>query len=122
MFKLVYCLARRVDVAPERFHRYWLEQHGPKVRERRAALKARKYIQSHTFEPELNQLLQDSRGMQPPYDGITEVWWNSVDDLKAALATAEGARAMKELLDDESTFIDFANSRLFCTKEHLIFE
>jgi hypothetical protein len=60
--------------------------------------------------------------MQPPYDGITEVWWDRVDDLKAALATAEGARAMKELLDDESTFIDFAHSRLFCTQEHLIFE
>lgn len=32
MIKLVYCLTRRPDVTPERFHTYWLEKHGPKVR------------------------------------------------------------------------------------------
>lgn len=121
MIKLVYCLTRRADVAPERFHAYWLEQHGPKVRQRKAALHALKYIQSHTVEPELNGLLQASRGMQPPYDGITEVWWDSADTLKAAIATPEGAQAMKDLLDDESTFIEFATSRLFVTEEHSIF-
>lgn len=121
MIKLVYCLTRRPDIPPERFHRYWLEQHGPKVRERKAALRALQYIQSHTIEPELNGLLQASRGMQPPYDGITEVWWDKVEDLQAALGTAEGAKAMKDLLDDESTFIEFATSRLFMTQEHQIF-
>jgi len=28
---------------------------------------------------------------------------------------------MKDLLDDESTFIEFATSRLFVTEEHSIF-
>ncbi len=121
MLKLVYCLARRADVPPEKFHAYWLQQHGPKVKERQKALRALKYIQSHTVEPELNDLLQQSRGLLPPYDGITEVWWENGDALRAALGTAEGAKAMKELLDDESTFIDFAKSRVFMTQEHPIF-
>lgn len=121
MIKLVYCLARRQDVPAEAFHAYWLRQHAPKVRQRRQALRAVKYVQSHTVEPELNGLLQQSRGLQPPYDGITEVWWDSADALRAALGTPEGARAMRELLEDESTFIDFARSRVFMTEEHAIF-
>lgn len=121
MIKLVYCLTRRSDIPAERFHRYWLEQHGPKVAARKSALRALKYVQSHTVAPQLNDLLQASRGMQPPYDGITEVWWDSAQSLQDAVATQEGAQAMKDLLDDESTFIDFSTSRLFVTEEHAIF-
>lgn len=121
MIKLVYCLARRHDVAPETFHSYWLVQHAPKVAERQQALRAMRYVQSHTIEPALNDLLRKSRGLEAPYDGITEVWWDSMDALHAALGTPEGAKAMQELLEDESTFIDFARSRVFITREHAIF-
>ena len=121
MFKLVYCLVRRPDVPPADFYRYWHDQHAPKMTARAEVMCARRYVQSHTCEPELNRLLQDSRGMQPPFDGITEVWWDSVDDLKAALATEEGRAAMQDLLDDERHFVDLAQSRLFCADEKLIF-
>lgn len=121
MLKIVYCIRRKADVPAAEFHRYWLVEHGPKVKARQKALRAVKYVQSHTVEPELNGLLQQSRALLPPYDGITEVWWESGDALRAALATPEGAQAMKELQDDESRFIDFANSRLFMTQEHPIF-
>ena len=121
MIKLVYCLTRKQDVTPEAFHAYWLRQHAPKVAERQKALRAVRYVQSHTVEPGLNDLLRQSRGLQVAYDGITEVWWENVEDLRAALGTAEGAKAMQELLEDESTFIDFAQSRVFMTEEHHIF-
>ena len=122
MIKLVYCVRRRADVTPEKFHGYWLSQHGPKVAGVASAIRAAKYIQSHTCEPELNQLLLESRGLSPAYDGITEVWWESADTLKAALMTREGQDAMKMLIEDESTFIDFAQSRVFMTTEHGIFD
>jgi hypothetical protein len=32
----------------------------------------------------------------------------------------DGLKAMQELLDDESTFIDFGHSRLFFTEEHTV--
>jgi hypothetical protein len=121
MIKLVYCLTRKPGITPEAFYSYWLQHHAPKVAERQKALRAIKYVQSHAVEPELNDLLQQSRGLKAPYQGITEVWWESVDDLRAALNTADGARAMQELLEDESTFIDFAQSRVFITEEHRIF-
>ena len=121
MIKLVYCLARKRDVSAEAFCAYWLEQHGPKVTERRKALQATRYVQSHTIEPELNGLLQQSRGLEAPCDGVTEIWWESADVFRAAIQTAQGLKAMQELLEDESTFIDFEHSRLFITEEHAVF-
>jgi uncharacterized protein (TIGR02118 family) len=121
MVKLVYCLRRRADVPPEAFHRYWLEVHGPKVKSVAAALRARRYVQSHTVEPALNEAFVASRGLAPPYDGITEVWWDAVEDIHAAMASPAGVTAMKMLVEDEARFIDFAASRVFMTTEHPIF-
>ena len=122
MIKLVYCVTRREDVSPEEFYRYWLEEHGPKVRSVAKALNAVKYIQSHTVLPERNQALQESRGLEPPYDGITEVWYPSPGEPREEVSAEERQAAAKLLLDDESRFIDFSRSRVFMTEEHVIFD
>jgi uncharacterized protein (TIGR02118 family) len=122
MVKLVYCLRRRADLSLEEFYRYWLNTHGPKVKNMADALRARRYIQSHTCAPELNQIFADSRGLAPAYDGITEVWWDSAEELKAAMASTAGAEAMATLMEDETRFIDFSRSRVFMTTEHPIFD
>ena len=122
MIKLVYIVCRRSDFTPEAFRRRWLEQHGPLVRQHAKAIRATRYVQSHTLETPVNQQLAESRGMPPAYDGITEVWWNSLDDLIAPLSTPEGQVAHQALLDDEREFIDLERSRIFITEEHTIFE
>ena len=40
MIKLVFCLRRLPHLSREEFHRYWLDTHGPLVRERAPALGA----------------------------------------------------------------------------------
>ena len=122
MVKLVYCLRRRANVSPEEFYRYWLDTHGPKVKNAAEAMRALRYVQSHTCEPEVNQAFSASRGLAPAYDGITEVWWNSIEDLKSAMASPAGAEAMAVLREDESQFIEFSQSCVFMTTEHLIFD
>jgi len=121
MLKLVYCLRRKDDVTPEEFYRTWLKDHGPLVKSFAKAMNASRYVQSHTCMPEANANLIASRGLEDPYDGITEVWWNSREDFEAGSATEEGRKAAKALLEDESRFIDFARSRVFMTEEHEIF-
>ena len=121
MIKLVYCLRRRAEVPPEEFYRYWKNVHGPKVKSVAKELRGRRYVQSHTCEPEMNEALVASRGLAPAYDGITEFWWDSAADAKAALETPEGAKAIAMLIEDESKFIDFSQSRVFMTTEHPIF-
>lgn len=121
MVKLVYCVTRKQDATAAEFSDYWLREHGPKVAERQKALRAAKYVQSHAVEPELNALLQQSRGLPEPYDGITEIWWESADVLREAMQSPDGAKAMQDLLEDESNFIDFGRSRCFLTEEHSVF-
>ncbi len=122
MVKLVYCLRRRADVSPEEFYRYWLDTHAPKVKSAAEALGALRYVQSHTCEAELNRAFVAARGLAPAYDGITEVWWNSIEEVKAAMTTPAGAEAMAMLQEDESQFIEFSQSSVFMTTEHLIFD
>lgn len=121
MLKLVYCIRRRGDVDEERFHRYWLEEHGPLVRSVGAAIGACRYVQSHRVEAALNEMLRASRGASEPYDGITEVWWKDRAALEHGLSNPAGVDAARRLLEDEASFIDLAASCLFLTEEHEIF-
>jgi uncharacterized protein (TIGR02118 family) len=122
MIKLVYVVKARDDIAPEEFRRYWLEEHGPLVASLAGDIRARKYTQSHTVVSPLNDALVASRGMAPFHDGITEVWFDSIDDLQTALTSPEGARAGAALAEDEAKFIDFSRSTIFITEEHDIFD
>ena len=122
MIKLVYCVRKRADMSPEAFHKYWLEQHGNLVRRFAKTLRVKKYIQSHTIEPEINKALMKSRGLAVPYDGITEMWWNNIESLNEASASLANQEAYSTLINDEAKFIDFSQSRIFLTEEHVIFD
>ena len=122
MIKLVYCVRRKAEISEAEFFRYWLEKHGPLVKSVAHDLRALRYVQSHTTEAKVNEGLSQGRELGKPFDGITEVWWESVDDLIAGSTSVEGRDAARRLQEDESHFIDFADSRLFLTEEHEIFD
>ena len=123
LVKLVYCVRKRDDMSGDEFRRYWLERHGPLVRslwESGRFPGMVRYVQSHT-DLEASESVRASRGAKPPYDGITEVWMDPSRQGGDAATQAASAEAGKILLDDESKFIDFANSAVFMTHEHTIF-
>ena len=120
MIKLVFCLRRRPELSSSDFHRYWRETHAPLVRRHAAALRIRRYVQVHTLEDALNDALRQTRGGPEPYDGVAELWWDSHDDLAAAIATPEGQLAGAALLEDERRFIDLTQSPLWIAEEHPI--
>lgn len=122
MMKLVYVLNRRADVPEREFYDYWLNSHGPRVRGHAKAIGAKKYVQSHLIDTPANEGLRAPRGMLPPAAGITEVWWDSVEAFQAAYATPEGQAVGADLSADEDKFIDVANSQVFLTQEHVIFD
>jgi uncharacterized protein (TIGR02118 family) len=122
VIKLVYILRARDDVEPAEFYRYWRDVHSGKVRSVAQAIRARKYIQSHTIDTPLNDALITGRGMAPYYEGITEVWWDSLEDLEKAAADPEGAAGLQMLAEDEAGFIDMARSTIFLTEEVEVFD
>ena len=120
MVKLVFCLRRSSHLSRAEFQRYWRETHGPLVRRHAASLRIRRYVQLHTLEDALNDALRETRGGPEAYDGVAELWWESREDLAAAIATPEGQRAGEELLEDERRFIDLTRSPLWLAEEHPI--
>jgi uncharacterized protein (TIGR02118 family) len=122
MIKLVFVIRRREELSPEEFHRYWLEEHGPLARTLLESLGARRYVQTHTLDTDLNARLTATRGAAEAYDGLAEVWWDSLDALFAAAGSEEGQSANQTLTEDEAKFIDFERSSFFITEEHAILE
>jgi uncharacterized protein (TIGR02118 family) len=122
MLKLVFVIRRRGDLSPEEFHRYWLQEHGPLARGLLEPLGVRRYVQTHTVEPDLNTTLAAARGTAEAYDGVAEIWWDSLDAFLAASTSEDGQRANEALAEDEARFIDLERSSIFVTEEHPILE
>ena len=123
MIKLVYVVTKRADISEKDFHEYWLKTHGPLVRGFAKSMRAKKYVQSHTIAEEAGKQIRSTRPkMHATADGITEVWWDTLEDFSGGGAVQERAEAARALLEDESKFIDFERSSIFLTEEHEIFD
>jgi uncharacterized protein (TIGR02118 family) len=122
MVKLVFCCRRLSQLSRQEFQRYWHDTHGPLVRRHADALRIRRYVQSHTLDHAINAALAGARGAPEEFDGIAEVWWDSLDDVLAATTTPEGRAAGQTLYEDERQFIDHARSPLWLSEEHPIVE
>ena len=120
MIKLVYCVKKRPDLSDEEFHEYWLNQHGPLVSRLAPSMDVKRYVQSHTMSLELHDMVKATRELGDIYDGIAELWWESLDAFIDAYSSPEGMEADAALREDEAKFIDFAASCIFFTEEHTI--
>ena len=122
MIKLIFCVHRLPHLSRDQFQRYWFESHGPLVRRHGEALHIRRYVQVHTLEDPINEALRAGRGTVEPYDGVAELWWDSSEDLQAAISTPQGQQAGLELLEDERRFIDLSRSTLWIGQERPVIE
>ncbi|HZO59576.1 MAG TPA: EthD domain-containing protein [Solirubrobacterales bacterium] len=121
MIKLVFTLRRREGMTREEFQRYWREQHAPIVKRHAETLRIRRYVQVHARDTDVDEALSASRGSEPrAYDGVAELWWDSLDDLMAAYSSEAGQAAGAELLEDERRFIDLDRSPLWLGEEHAV--
>jgi len=87
--KLVMCLRRYPEMTREQFQDYWM-----------------------------NEGFRESRGMQPEYDGVAEVWFESEEDFMEVMSSPEGQQLGSALFEDERNFIDHSNSSAFIVREH----
>ncbi|HLW71444.1 MAG TPA: EthD domain-containing protein [Candidatus Binataceae bacterium] len=101
------------------FQNYWRETHGPLVARHSVTLNILRYVQLHTLDDPVNDALAAARGgMEPPYDGVAELWWTTREALAGSFGNAAGKAAASELLEDEKRFIDLANSPMWLAYEY----
>jgi uncharacterized protein (TIGR02118 family) len=121
MIKLVFSLRRRRDLTREEFRAYWCDQHARLVSRHADVLRIRRYVQTHAHASEVAVAQSAARGSEPDvYDGQAELWWDSLEDVVAAVSTPTGQQAALELLEDERRFIDLERSPLWIGEEHLV--
>jgi uncharacterized protein (TIGR02118 family) len=121
VIKLVFSLRRRPEMTRDEFQAYWRDQHAPLVSRHAEALRIRRYVQTHARASEVAAAQSGARGSEPDvYDGQAELWWDSLDDVIAAVSTPAGQQAATELLEDERRFIDLERSPLWIGEEHVV--
>ena len=125
MIKITFCLTRKSGLSREAFQDYWFNKHAPLVKSHREALRIARYVQMHTGDHEMNDIVRAARAdgklenAPDIYDGVAQLWWNSLEDLMTD--TPEAQAAGIALLQDEAKFIDFSKSPLWFGEEKVIF-
>jgi uncharacterized protein (TIGR02118 family) len=121
MIKLVFSLRRKPGMTREEFQAYWRDEHAPLVSRHAEALRIRRYVQTHAVSSEVAAAQSAARGSEPDvYDGEAELWWDSLDDVIAAVSTPAGQQAATELLEDERRFIDLEHSPMWIGAENVV--
>jgi uncharacterized protein (TIGR02118 family) len=102
MFKLIILLKKKTGLTNEQFATYCLKTHAPLAKKMPGL---RKYVVNVVMPPP---------NRAPDYNGVVELWFDSVDDMKKAFSSAEGRVTQK----DTETFA--ANLTTMYTDEHSI--
>jgi uncharacterized protein (TIGR02118 family) len=123
MIKLTFCLRRAPHLTWQEFSDYWQDVHAPLVRSNAGILGIRRYVQVRTLQIEkLQEGFRGRNGGAPTaFDGVAEVWVDSLDDLRRP-TSPQGIRAAAELLEDERRFIDLSASPMWAGEELIIID
>ena len=120
MIKLTFCLVRLPHLSREQFQDYWFNTHGPLVASVAETLKIRRYVQLHTLPAEAHSAIRASREAPEEFDGVAELWFDSLESLLENGQRAEAQAAAALLLEDEKRFIDLPMSPLWWGEEKVV--
>ena len=121
MIKLVFSIRRVPGMTRDEFQRYWRNEHARLVERHAEVLRIRRYVQTHLRNTDADVAISGARGSEPAqYDGMAELWWDSVEDLLAASSSEQGQIAGAALLEDEKRFIDLPNSPIWLGEENVV--
>ena len=121
MIRFVFALRRKSGMSVADFQEHLVRKYGPLVAGYGDVLGIRRYVQSLTLEgdPKNAEWIEAHGGdMEPSYDAINEVWWDSLEKLGESMSSAPGREAWAALVAEEAEFIDHANSPLWLAYEY----
>ena len=109
MVKYVICVKRKAGLTWEEFDAYWKNHHGPVVKSVPEFIRhVRKYTQCHLLKGTM------PLGAAGDYDGIAELWFDSVAELEAAF---QEPRYLEIIRPDELKFVELSKCLSFITEE-----
>jgi uncharacterized protein (TIGR02118 family) len=120
VIKLTFCLMRLPHLSREAFQAYWRETHAPLVASVAETLRIRRYVQLHSLPPAASAGIRASRDAPAEFDGVAELWWDSLEAVIENGRRPEAQAAAALLLEDEKRFIDLPRSPLWWGEEKVI--
>ena len=120
MIKLTFCLVRLPHLSREAFQDYWYGTHAPLVASVAGTLQIRRYVQMHSLPAEASAGIRASRDAPPEFDGVAELWFDSLEALAENGRRPEAQAAGALLLEDEKRFIDLPRSPLWWGQERVV--
>lgn len=112
MIKFTILLRKRQDLSHQEFVQYHKTQHAPLFMSLPEVQQyVRRYVQGHALPVELPGL------PAPAYDGTTELWFDTVEDIGKVFAAAEYLRLIRP---DEARFLDLAGCGFLVLAENQV--
>lgn len=100
MYKAILLLPRRKDLSHRAFMDYWLEHNQPLARAVPGV------VRFEWFEA-----LIAPEG-EPPFDGVVEMWFETLADVQEAIQSPEAKKAEEDLVN----FVDYSGYTVFLTR------
>jgi uncharacterized protein (TIGR02118 family) len=122
MIKMVVINFRKPSMTPEEFSRYWRTTHAELVKKHGKAMGFKKYVQSHLVPSPEMEAFAKARGWAAAPDGLTEVWWESLEAMQTAMGSPEGQAASAVLAADEPNLINPSQMSAFLATEYVVFD
>ena len=109
MVKYIICATRKSGMTWEEFDAYWKNHHGTVVKSVPEFIRhVRKYVQCHLVKGAM------PLGAAGNYDGIAELWFDSVEELEKAFNEPQYLEIIRP---DELKFVDLSKCMSFITEE-----
>jgi uncharacterized protein (TIGR02118 family) len=122
MVKLTIVFSYRADRPAADCERHFRTQHAALVAKHAEVLRVRRYVQSPRIASDLTAQMADSRGWSSAADAVSELWWDSQEDMTNGFSSPEGQAAGAALAVDETEFCDSSTVVAFLTEEHAVIE
>jgi uncharacterized protein (TIGR02118 family) len=108
VYKLIFGAKRKPGMSREEFGRYWTTVHAEKAKKTPGI---RRYVIN--LAPDIG-----GSGREQSYDGFAEVWFDSLDDMRASGRSPEAAA----VLEDEQNLFDTSTRFAVVVQEHVMLE
>ena len=122
MIKISYLMRRLPHLSLQEFQDYWSTKHPSAVPpEAMGVLGIKRYVQVLTLDTPARDLVIGPRtGLVEPFDGIAELWVESLETLDRDWSTDAAKAVVQAFFEDEQNFIDWSRSTILLSKENAV--
>ena len=117
MIRYINCFRKAPDLSTEDFREYWQgAEFDELIRKTVKLTGATRYSKNLTLQVSMGEHLLSDRGLDQPYDGILEYYWENANHLPEIYAREETRALVQQTTRYQSQFIDLAHSTAFFTE------